>query len=326
VLWQDIHIGGTGSWVPPIRPRASAGGRRPSPADANGFTSSAVSAGDTATQMAARAALTALRDSGVPGSELSLLAHAAFQDEDHYTPSPYLLRVLGSQAPGIEIGAASDGGAAALVAAAEHLTARPDARAAMVTAGSRFPQERWGYVHEIGYLAGDAGAAAVLTRRPGVARLVATAHTAAPQLEALSRAWHSVSAERDEHRLFIADTGLTPYVDALQSATRACIETVLEEASLTPADIAHTAVIAIGAAVLDVVLSGPPLNTRAERTSWTFGRHIAHAGPCDLLLAVDRLLRTGSLSPGQRVLLVSFGLGFRWTTAILEITTPEVRP
>ncbi|MEU0133908.1 3-oxoacyl-[acyl-carrier-protein] synthase III C-terminal domain-containing protein [Streptomyces sp. NPDC006296] len=323
MLWQDITIAGTGAWVPPIRreqqPRGGPDAGRPSMAALNGFTSAAVSTDHTATQMAARAGLKALRHADVTGADLSLVVHAHFQDEDHYTPAPYLLRVLGGpDTTGIEVGAASDGGAAALVTAAEHLTARPQAHAALVTAGARFPAGRWGHVRETGYVAGDAGAAAVLTRRTGFARLAATAQAAEPRLEVLTRA-------REGHtgtgRPFLAEeTGLMPHIDALQRSTRRCVETVLDETGAKPEDIAHVVAIAIGSVVLDMVLAATPLGVRSDGTSWTFGRHLGHAGPSDVLLALDRLSRSGTLRAGQRVLVVSFGLGFRWTTALLEVT------
>ncbi|KXK59672.1 hypothetical protein AWW66_23000 [Micromonospora rosaria] len=325
MLWHDITIAGTGAWIPPIRPEDDAGpaspGGPPSMAVANGFTSAAVSTGETATQMAARAALRALRHADVASADVSLLAHATFQDEDHYTPAPYLLRVLGgAHTTGIEVGAASDGGAAALVTAAEHLTARPAATAALVTAGARFPHERWGHVRQIGYVAGDAGAAAVLTRGTGFARLVATAQATAPHLEVLTRAGQQGAAADSGRRFLAEQTGLMPHIDVLQRSTRRCIETVLDEAAVTPPEISHVVAIAIGSAVLDLVLSGPPLNRRADDTNWTFGRHLGHAGPCDVLLALDRMFRSGALRVGDRILVVSFGLGFRWTTALVEVT------
>ncbi|MFF2729765.1 3-oxoacyl-[acyl-carrier-protein] synthase III C-terminal domain-containing protein [Streptomyces sp. NPDC058008] len=322
MLWQDITIAGTGAWVPPIKrehePWGSPDTAQPSMAALNGFTSAAVSTDHTATQMAARAGLKALRHADVTGTDLSLVVHAHFQDEDHYTPAPYLLRVLGGpDTTGIEVGAASDGGAAALVTAAEHLTARPHANAALVTAGARFPAGRWGHVRETGYVAGDAGAAAVLTRRTGFARLAATAQAAEPQLEVLTRARKEPAGARS----FLAEeTGLMPHIDALQRSTRRCVETVLDETDSKPEDISHVVAIAIGSVVLDMVLAGSPLSVRSDDTSWTFGRHLGHAGPSDILLALDRLFRSGTLRAGERVLVVSFGLGFRWTTALLEIT------
>ncbi|MEV4847437.1 3-oxoacyl-[acyl-carrier-protein] synthase III C-terminal domain-containing protein [Micromonospora matsumotoense] len=327
MLWHDITIAGTGSWIPPIRPEHDPwGGTQAGPssmAAANGFTSAAVSTGETATQMAARAALLALRHAEVPSADVSLLAHATFQDEDHYTPAPYLLRVLGAtRTTGIEVGAASDGGAAALVTAAEHLTAQPTAPAALVTAGARFPHQRWGHVRDIGYVAGDAGAAAVLTRGTGFARLLATAQAAEPELEVLTRAGEQGTAAGDGRRFLAEQTGLLPHIGALQRRTRHCVDTVLGETGLAAADISHVVAIAIGSAVLDLVLSGPPLHRRATDSSWTFGRHLGHAGPCDVLLALDRMFRTGALRVGDHVLVVSFGLGFRWTTALLEITRP----
>ncbi|WP_445397981.1 ketoacyl-ACP synthase III family protein [Streptomyces sp. LE64] len=320
MLWRDIFIAGTGSWIPPIRPdRDPWSGPvpgRPSAAALNGFTSSAVAKDTTATQMATRAGLRAVRHAGVTREDLSLLVHANFQDEEHFTPGTYLLRVLGGRdTAGLELGAASDGGTAALVTAADHLTARPAARAVLVTAGARFPEARWGHVRDDGYVAGDAGAAAVLTRGPGLARLVATSQVTEPELEVLTRA-----SPHTGRRFRLEETGLVPHVDTLRRGTRRGIENVLDEAGARPEDITRVVPIAIGAVVLDLVLSDTPLGIRADDTSWTFGRHLGHAGPSDALLALDRLFRSGPLRAGDRVLVVSFGFGFRWTTALLEVT------
>ncbi|MFE3742150.1 3-oxoacyl-[acyl-carrier-protein] synthase III C-terminal domain-containing protein [Streptomyces sp. NPDC059096] len=327
MLWQDITIAGTGAWVPPIKPehepRGGPGARQPSALALNGFTSAAVSKDSTATQMAARAGLKALRHADVAPADLSLLVHAGFQDGDHYTPAAYLTRVLGGKdTTAIEVGAASDGGAAALVTAAEHLTARPAAKATLVTTGVRFPNERWGYARELGYVAGDAGAAAVLTRGTGHARLVATAHVTEPQLEAQTRARQGYTGAA--RRFPVEETGFMPHIGVLQRATHRCIETVLEEAAVKPADVSHVVPIAIGSVVLDLLLTGSPLGLRSDDTSWTYGRHLGHAGPSDVLLALDRTFRSGTLRAGDRVLVVSFGVGFRWTTALIEITRDSV--
>ncbi|GAB2934616.1 3-oxoacyl-[acyl-carrier-protein] synthase III C-terminal domain-containing protein [Streptomyces heilongjiangensis] len=324
MLWQDITIAGTGAWIPPIRQKHEPWDKPvdtgpPSLVALNGFTSAAVSTDSSPSQMAARAGLKALRHADVTGADLSLLVHATFQDEDHYAPSAYLLRVLGGpDTHAFELGAASDGGGAALVTAAEHLTARPAAQAAMVTAGVRFRPERWGHVAEMGHLAGDAGAAVVLTRGTGFARLMATAQAAQPQLEVLTRA--RTAADGSGRPLLVQETGLMPHLDTLRKSTRHCVETVLDETGVRPQGIARVVPIAIGAEVLDLLLGDAPLGLRAADTSWTFGRHLGHAGPCDVLLALDREFRSGSLRAGDRVLVVSFGLGFRWTTALLEIT------
>ncbi|MET9556574.1 3-oxoacyl-[acyl-carrier-protein] synthase III C-terminal domain-containing protein [Streptomyces sp. NPDC006645] len=327
MLWQDITIAGTGAWVPPIRPEhAPSGGPgngQPSSLALNGFTSAAVSTDNTATQMAARAGLKALRHADVASADLSLLVHAGFQDGDHYTPAAYLLRVLGGKdTAGIEVGAASDGGGVALVTAAEHLTARPAAKAALVTTGVRFPEERWGYSRELGYVAGDAGAAAVLTRGTGFARLVATAHVTEPQLEGQTRAREGYTGAA--RRFPVEETGFMPHIDVLRRATHRCIGTVLDEAAVQPADIAHVVPIAIGSVVLDLLLTGSRLGLRADDTSWTYGRHLGHAGPSDVLLALDRTFRSEAVRAGQHVLVVSFGVGFRWTTALFEITRDPV--
>ncbi|WP_428933753.1 3-oxoacyl-[acyl-carrier-protein] synthase III C-terminal domain-containing protein [Streptomyces sp. ACT015] len=324
MLWHDITIAGTGAWIPPIRQKHEpwdkpVDTRGPSLAALNGFTSLAVSADSSAAQMAARAGLKALRHAGVTGADLSLVAHAHFQDEDHFTPGTYLLRVLGGPATtAVEVGAASDGGGAALVTAAEHLTARPSAKAALVTAGVRFRPERWKNVEAMGHLAGDAGAAAVLTRGTGFARLLATAQATQPQLEVLTRA--RSEPDGTGRPLLVQVTGFMPYIEELTRTTRRCVETVLDETGVRPGDIARVVPIAIGAEVLDLLLGAAPLRRRAPATTWTSGRHLGHAGPCDVLVGLDREFRSGTLRAGDRVLVVSFGVGFRWTTALLEIT------
>ncbi|MGW4077384.1 3-oxoacyl-[acyl-carrier-protein] synthase III C-terminal domain-containing protein, partial [Streptomyces asiaticus] len=111
---------------------------------------------------------------------------------------------------------------------------------------------------------------------------------------------------------------------APDSRSRGLVEDGLDEAAVKPADIAHVVPIAIGSVVLDMLLSGSPLGLRADDTSWTYGRHLGHAGPSDVLLALDRAFRSGTLRTGDRVLVVSFGVGFRWTTALLEITRDPV--
>lgn len=329
MLWQDITIAGTGAWIPPIKPEHGPWGgpvtEQPSVAGLNGFTSAAVSKDHTPTQMAVRAGLKALRHANVASADLSLLVHANFQDEDHFTPAPYILRVLGGKdTAGIELGAASDGGVAGLVAAAEHLTARPAAKAALVTAGARFSDQRWGHVREMGYVAGDAGAAAVVTRGSGFARLLATAHATEPQLEVLTRTRRGYAAGGGERQFIVEDTGFMPHIEVMQRATHRCIRSVLDETGVKPQDVSHVAAIAIGSAVLDLLLTGSPLGRRSDDTSWIFGRHLGHAGPSDNLLALDRMFRSGTLRAGEHVLVVSFGVGFRWTTALLEITRDPV--
>ncbi|MFE2288679.1 3-oxoacyl-[acyl-carrier-protein] synthase III C-terminal domain-containing protein [Streptomyces sp. NPDC059443] len=278
--------------------------------------------------MAGRAALQALRDSGRGSSELSLIAHAGYRDDDHYTPVTYLQRVLNApHALSVEIGAASNGGAAALVSAAEHLTARPEARAALITAGSlssRLHDDR--LEDEAGIVVGDGAAAAVLTREPGYARLITTTHTSAPHLENLSRGTLTLQDFRLRRRMLLEDTGVAPYLTSLRECTHVSVLAALGEAELTPSDISHTLVIAMGAPVIDVLLTGPPLFLSRTKSSWAFGRHTGHAGACDILLALNHLLRTKQPAPGEHILLISFGMGFRWTIAVLQTTErPDAR-
>jgi 3-oxoacyl-[acyl-carrier-protein] synthase-3 len=46
---------------------------------------------------------------------------------------------------------------------------------------------------------------------------------------------------------------------------------------------------------------------------------VGHACATDRFGALDHLGREGLLVPGQRVMLSGIGLGFNWTTAVIEI-------
>jgi 3-oxoacyl-[acyl-carrier-protein] synthase III len=62
-------------------------------------------------------------------------------------------------------------------------------------------------------------------------------------------------------------------------------------------------------------LLGLPL----ERTNWAHGRGIGHIGASDHVISLDRLLRTGELTAGDHVLLVSYGGGWNTTATVLRI-------
>jgi 3-oxoacyl-[acyl-carrier-protein] synthase III len=62
-----------------------------------------------------------------------------------------------------------------------------------------------------------------------------------------------------------------------------------------------------------------PLGIPLERTNWEAGRSIGHIGPCDHVVSLDRMLRSGELIAGDYALLVSWGGGWNTTTAVLRI-------
>ncbi|XUL94498.1 3-oxoacyl-[acyl-carrier-protein] synthase III C-terminal domain-containing protein (plasmid) [Streptomyces galilaeus] len=63
-----------------------------------------------------------------------------------------------------------------------------------------------------------------------------------------------------------------------------------------------------------------PLGLPMSRSSWDFGRSVGHVGAADLIISLDHLVRTGELSPGDHVLLLSQGPGWISSSAVVTIT------
>src|SRR5687767_15026929 len=142
MIWDDVFIGGTGHYLPPRTqatdavPDTDTMRRLLALSDFTSFTRS-----DDLTEhaMAVRAAIGALRQSGLTGADIAMAAYAQMDHQDHMASSCHLQRVLGlGHALVFEVEATSNGGSAALQAAAAHLVADRSATATLVTATARF--------------------------------------------------------------------------------------------------------------------------------------------------------------------------------------------
>jgi cytochrome P450/3-oxoacyl-[acyl-carrier-protein] synthase III len=325
MIWDDVYIGGTGRYLPPRTLAADAVPdndtmrRLLALSDFTSFTQS-----DDVTEhaMAVRAAIGALRESGLSGADISMAAYAQMDSQDHMAPSCHLQRVLGlSQALVYEVEATSNGGSAALQSAAAHLVADPSATATLVTATSRFRPPRWErWQPTIGIFLSDGAVSAVLNREGGRARLVATANSSATQMEVLATPTiPDPKGHRD--RTPIEVTGLAPYLTLMSEALVSAVEQAAKEADVNIADVTRFVVTALGLAQLQVVVL-EPLGIDLSRTTWSFQRELGHVGPCDQLLGVDHLLHDETLKPGDTIMVIGLGMGSRFTAALLEITGP----
>lgn len=317
--WDDIYINGTGRFLPE---RVAV----PQAYDQNAmrladYVSYTESADLTAPEMAARAAKAALDRSDHTASDIAALVYALFDETDHIAPVCHLQRVLPApDALAFELGAASDGGSRGLLVAAGLLRADRSARAALVTAAGRFRPPRWGTRELLGLILGDGAAATVLSKESGRARLVCSAHGAVPELETLCTTRTDDRAP-DAPRIPIASTGLGPFLGDLRESIVAVVDEVLTDAGTKISEITRLAVTGTGLTQLSAIIL-EPLGVTAEQTTWSFLREVGHVGPCDPLLGLDHLLREGNLRPGDTVLVIGMGLGFRHTCILLEIESP----
>jgi 3-oxoacyl-[acyl-carrier-protein] synthase III len=324
--WDDIFISGTGRFLPEcinIADMPTIENLNQNVIKLSDYVSFTESSDFTSPEMAYQAATVALNQSGHKSQDITAMVYAQFDDPDHFAPACHLQRALDiPDALAFELGAASDGGAMGLEVAANLLKADTSAKATLVTAAARFQPPRWSSRWAFGIVLSDGSAAAVLSRGRGLARLIASAHSSAPDFETLC-AIHTTNANYDAQRMLIMETGLGPYLDDLKDGVINVIERVLQEAGVKLSDIAKFAVTGIGLAQLSAVVL-EPLGITLDQTTWPFLREIGHAGPCDQLLGLDYLLRQGQLRQGDALLIIGMGLGFRYTCMLLEVAVENI--
>jgi 3-oxoacyl-[acyl-carrier-protein] synthase III len=318
VIWDGIYIAGTGGWLPARVDVATAIARGEVDGAFNSFSQfRAITVEPTvpAPMMAARAALTALQHAGARPAELQLIVYAAVSEQAHLVPASYVQRFLGArEALAFEIRQASNGMIAGLTVAAGQLSALPDVATALVASADRFSAPRWDRWQSIASLfLADAGAAIVLSKQPGFARLLSTGYASEADMEGLARAsdWERQPAA-SQH-----SGKLDSSIETMQRISLAATREALTAAGLTIADIGHVLLPAFGRALLDFILE--PYGIDLKRTNWSYARNIGHAGACDIVLGLDHLYRGGELRPGEYVLLAGIGAGHNATSHVLQI-------
>ncbi|MEV0319439.1 ketoacyl-ACP synthase III family protein [Streptomyces sp. NPDC050658] len=340
---DNLYLAGVGAWYPEPTPigDAIAAGWYDEAAQRRSGQLSATIAGDHDTQpeMAARAGSAAVRHSGIDPDEFGLLLHAtvAFSGLDGWNVASYLQhRVLGGNGLSFEVRQQSNGAMAAIELAAAFLTAGGDRPAALVTASDRFPMPVWNRWRIYpGLVFGDGASAAVFSRTGGFARVLSAVSSSRPDLERAQRAglpfleYPDTTDERVYPTNLIQrmqnfadeeyDGRITEVFKVMNEALIASVEGAAAEAGIRPADADHLVFPNFGRTMLrqEVLM---PLGLGPERTAFEWARTVGHAGATDQFGAIEHLVRTGRLRPGQRVLMTGIGLGFNWTTAVLEIT------
>ncbi|MBF6334106.1 ketoacyl-ACP synthase III family protein [Nocardia transvalensis] len=323
MLWNDVYVGGTGRFLPPLVDASSLLDNAdehvdPSALELSDYQSFSASPDLTAPQMAARAAAGALRHANCDNADVTMLIYAYFDEQEHLTPACHLQRVLSiPDAISVELGNASNGGAAAIEVAAGHVRIAPSGSAALVTAASRFQSPRWRRWHPaLSSFLADGAAAVVLAKDGGFARLISTAHTSAPELEHLA----TITKDgKSSGPLLLMEENLEPHQATLARGMQDTASQALEEADIKPSDLTRMVVTGLGLAPLSALVL-EPLGIPVDRTTWSLQRQLGHVGSCDQLIGLDHVIREESLRPGDTILVFGSGLGFRFTCAVLEIT------
>lgn len=332
---DSIYIAGYGSWLPVTMSTAEAvrqGLCEPGYARAQRVAGVTVTETLSGPQMAVEAARAALRRAAPEVDGIDLLLHSALYHQGHdlWAPASYVQRcTVGDQCPAIDVRQTSNGGMASLQLAAAYLAARPAGRAALLTCGDRFCLpgfDRWR--GDPGTVYADGGAALVVARDRGFARLRGLATVSDSELEAMHRGddpWSPAPMTtrspldlRHTTRAFLRTVGRSFVSERMAAGQAAAVKTALAEAGTTLAEIDRFVLPNFGWRRMEPAFFRP-LGIDPDRTTWPWGRSVGHLGAGDQFAGLTHLLETGQLRAGQLCALIGVGAGFTWSCAVLEI-------
>jgi 3-oxoacyl-[acyl-carrier-protein] synthase III len=98
----------------------------------------------------------------------------------------------------------------------------------------------------------------------------------------------------------------------------------LDEAGVGLGDIGRVAYMSCSREIVEQRCMAP-LGLPMSKSTWEYGRTIGHCGASDQILALDHLLATGELGPGDHMLMLANGPGVVISAAVVKIlhTPPQ---
>ncbi|GAA4849742.1 ketoacyl-ACP synthase III family protein [Kitasatospora terrestris] len=337
--WENVYVAGIGTYLPDetvTAAEAVADGRYDAAnAEASGVRAVRVAADDEpGPVMAAKAGRLAIERAGVAAEDIDLVLHAyvGHQGQELWSPAHYVLNeTVGGRAAAIELRQGCNGALAATELAASYLVARPDTTAALVTTGDAFKLphiDRWSADDQTVY--GDGGAAIVLSKRGGFARLLATATRSEPSLEPLYRGteWTAapfaegkpvdLTARKDSWLMRNEDA----YDDALALIGENFAEVLQEALADAGTTLAETQWFVHANVSRQIAEWGfhKALGLDVSTTPYEWGLDHGHMGNSDQFMGIDHLIAEGRPKAGDKLVTIGVGIGFMWTVAVLEFT------
>jgi 3-oxoacyl-[acyl-carrier-protein] synthase-3 len=304
-------------------------------AAASGLVSVSVAGEVPAPDLAVAAARAAVAGSGVEAEVFSGVFHACVhpQGPDGWSAPHYInRRTVSRPVLSVEVRNGCIGFFSAVYLAACHLVAG-GGEAALVTCADNFGTpavDRW---RASGlFVLADGGGAVVLSRRGGLARVLAVGSVADPELEERHRcgerlfppslttgATLNFEERAGRYQKQVADGTLTLPPRDPGSLLMEAVDLTLKEAAVSMGEIARVVHDGFNRDALEVMFLDP-LRVEPERGIWEFCRRNGHAGPLDALRGFDYVWRAGLAQPGEKVLLISDAPGMEAACAVLEIT------
>ncbi|MFC5253343.1 ketoacyl-ACP synthase III family protein [Streptomyces nigrescens] len=334
---ENVHINSLGvalhEWVSAEQAVAD-GLLGPEVTAANGLTGTHVAGDVPAVDLAVSAARAALERTELDPDEIASHLHSAvyYQGPAGSYPPGYIQRELGLDGvSALYLQQGCNGMLGALEVAIGQLTGAAQTEAVLLTTGENFSSpdiDRWtGYGQS--YFLGDGGAAAVLSAEEGFAEVRSLHAGLLPALEK----WHrgdgpmllrgesgsmADMAERAE-RFAETELSLSETLEKLSVFNLGIIHRALVDADLNASDLAKVVPIHTDGRMIEYSVMAP-LGLPMSKSSFDFGRGVGHVGGADVFLALEHLVRTGEVGPGDHVLLVSQGPGWICTACVVIIS------
>lgn len=340
--FDDLFIRGTGVRLPaflPVADAVAAGDCPPGLAAGADTVSVSVSPDESPAEMAVGAARTALERADSGPHDVSLILHAASYHQGHemWAVASYLQReTLRNTCPAIEVRQMSNGGMAALELATAYLTSPGRHGDALLTTGDRFCPpglDRWRA--DPGTPFADGGTALVLSRRGGIARLLSLAVLADAELEELHRGDVPFSTSplpggrkldfEGPARAFVKKYGMGFTVTRANAGQQTVVKQALADAEMELAEADFVLLPHFGKRRLQSIFYRP-FGIDPRRTTWEWSRTIGHLGAGDQFAGLDRLLVSGLVRAGDRIVMMGVGAGYSWGCAVVEILRPPAWP
>jgi 3-oxoacyl-[acyl-carrier-protein] synthase-3 len=303
-------------------------------AAASGLVSVSVAGEVPAPDLAVAAARAAVAGSGVEAEAFSGVFHACVhpQGPDGWSAPHYInRRTVSRPVLSVEVRNGCIGFFSAVYLAACHLVAG-GGEAALVTCADNFGTpavDRW---RASGlFVLADGGGAVVLSRRGGLARVLAVGSVADPELEEHHRGGQPMFPpslttggilnfdERMAYGQRQAEAGVLRPMSDFGALLVEAVERTLKEAGVSMGEITRVVHDGFNRDALEVIFLDP-LRVEPDRGIWEFGRRSGHAGPLDALRGFDYAWRAGLAGPGDKVLLIGGTPGMEAACAVLEIT------
>ncbi|MEU2287243.1 ketoacyl-ACP synthase III family protein [Streptomyces sp. NPDC013178] len=344
---QDIYIDSVGVYLPEIISSADAVAQGLYDAEMyeeSELTGVAVSPGVSGPDMALLAAEQAFERATLGRADVDAVFHSScfYEGPDcwcaqNYVQAKAVGEAVGHSVPAFEVRHGCNGMFDALELAVCYLRASDDRDTALITIGDNMDSpliDRWRSVPF--QLVGDAGTAAVLTKRGGFARLRSVGTHVVQELEGLHRGSEPLFPPPPTTRAVLDMAARSAEFFARQAhgefnrlnlgGLHTLVDRLVAEAGIKLQDVARVSYMSVSRDFTEQRLMAP-LGLPMSKSCWEFARGVGHLVSSDHLAAFDHLLGGGELVSGDLMLMIGLAPGLSIAGAVVEIVgTPPWLP